>query len=263
MRRPVLVIEHEATAGASLMEGALGSAVEVVRPYLGAALPESSQLAGLIVLGGSMGAWDDEIAPWLPATRSLIRDAVRTQLPVLGICLGGQLLAAACGGTVERGADGLELGLVPVVPLPEVEADPFFGAVQRALTADEAEDEGSAGDRTTDQAARPWLVHQYHYDAVTRLPVEAELLITAGRYPHQGFRVGPAAWGVQYHPEVSTGLFTEWVEGAVRSGELPAESVGVLGPVRDAGAAQMRLAALHAGAFLDVVSDAGAVRGLR
>src|SRR5690348_5601637 len=206
MSRPVLVIEHEATAGASLMEGALGSAVEVVRPYLGAALPESSQLAGLIVLGGSMGAWDDEIAPWLPATRSLIRDAVRTQLPVLGICLGGQLLAAACGGTVERGADGLELGLVPVLPLPEVAADPFFGAVQRALSsnenahenADESvdqsadEDEGSAGDRTSGQAARPWLVHQYHYDAVTRLPAEAELLITAGRYPHQGFRVGPA-----------------------------------------------------------------------
>lgn len=261
MSRPVLVIEHEASTGASLMDGAFGSAVQVVRPYLGQPLPEASQLAGLVVLGGSMGAWDDEIAPWLPATRSLIRDTVRDQLPMFGICLGGQLLAAACGGTAERGADGLELGLVAVQPLPGVQADPFFGAVQRALgpaSPDLAEDAPDPDGRR-----QPWLVHQYHYDAVTRLPADAELLVTAGRYPHQGFRVGAAAWGVQYHPEVSTGLFTDWVEEALRSGELSAEAVEVLGPIRDAGAAQARLAAAHAGAFVEVVSNAGAARGLR
>lgn len=248
MTRPVLVVEHEASTGASLMTEPLGPDVQVLRPYLGEPFPVAAELSGLIVLGGSMAAWDDEVAPWLPATRSLIRDAVRTELPTFGICLGGQLMAAACGGTAERGAEGLELGLVPVTPLPTVDADPFFGRVQRAVAGDEPQ---------------PWLVHQYHYDAVTRLPEDAELLVTAGRYPHQGFRIGPAAWGVQYHPEVSTELFTQWVEGAVGSGELAMAAADVLGPIREAAAAQQRLATAHASAFLEVVSTAGAVRGLR
>jgi GMP synthase-like glutamine amidotransferase len=248
MSGALVVVEHEASAGASLMTDGLGPDVRVVRPYLGEPLPELSELAGLLVLGGSVGAWDDEAAPWLPATRNLLRDAVQNRLPTLGICLGAQLLAAACGGTVERGADGLELGLVPVMPLPAAHTDPFFGRVQRAVSEDRE---------------APWLVHQYHYDAVTELPAEAELMVTGTAYPHQGFRVGPAAWGVQYHPEVSTGLFTEWVEGELRTGGLPADAVHVLGPVRDASAAQSLLAGAHATAFLDVVSSTEAVRGLR
>lgn len=248
MTGPVLVIEHEATADASLMADALGADVRTVRPYLGESLPDLARFGGLVVLGGSMGAWDDEVAPWLPATRQLIRDAVRTELPTFGICLGAQLLAAACGGTVERGSDGLELGVVPVTPLPAAKVDPFFGGIQRALASADGTD---------------WPVRQYHYDAVLRLPADTELMVTGQLYPHQGFRVGPAAWGVQYHPEVSTALFTRWVEGAVRSGELPADAVDVLGPIRDAAATQDRLAAVHASAFLDVVSGAAAVRALR
>lgn len=259
----MLVIEHEASAGLSLMADALGPAARVVRPYLGERLPDSlpewpdrSDLAGLIVLGGSMGAWDDDIAPWLPATRSLIRDAVRTRLPTLGICLGGQLLAAACGGTVERGADGLQFGLVPVTPLPAVDADPFFGRLRRLLAEDPAgaTDSASPADPLGPvDSAGSWLVHQYHYDAIVRLPADAELMLTESRYPTQGFRVGPAAWGVQYHPEVSTKLFSEWVEGALRSGDLPAEAASVLEPIRAASAAQSLQAVAHARAFLDVV----------
>jgi len=248
MTGQVAVVEHEASAGASLMTDALGADVRIVRPYLGEPLPELSELAGLLVLGGSMGAWDDEVAPWLPATRNLMRDAVQTRLPIFGICLGAQLLAAACGGTVGRGADGLELGLVPVTPLPAAHTDPFFSRVQSAVSEDRE---------------APWLVRQYHFDAVIELPAEAELMVTGDLYPHQGFRIGPAAWGVQYHPEVSTDLFTEWVEGELRSGGLPADAVHVLGPIRDASATQSLLANAHATAFLDVVSATDAVRGLR
>jgi GMP synthase (glutamine-hydrolysing) len=249
----VLVVEHEATAGAGLMAGALGTDVHTVRPYRGEPLPDLARFGGLVVLGGSMGAGDDEIAPWLPATRYLIRDAVRTELPTLGICLGAQLLAAATGGTVERGREGLELGVVPVTPLPAVSDDPFFGGVLQALAADRSGAAAGTGRATA------WLVRQYHYDAVVRLPADAELMVTGQRYPYQGFRVGPAAWGVQYHPEVSTGLFTRWVEGSVQRGELPADAVDVLGPVRAEAATQARLAAVHASVFLDAVSGATAV----
>jgi GMP synthase-like glutamine amidotransferase len=239
MAGQLLVVEHEPDAGLSLMADHLGRHVQVVRPYRGEPLPAADVdpgYNGLIVLGGSMGALDDEVAPWLPATRRLLADAVRAGVPTLGICLGAQLLATACGGTVERGADGLELGVVPVKPLPEAGSDPFFGGLQRAVAAD------------------AWPVLQYHYDAVTRLPPDAELIVTGERYPHQGFRVGAAAWGVQYHPEVSTHLFSEWVTGGLRRGELTADAAVALGPFGADSTGQSRIAAVHAQAFLDVVA---------
>jgi GMP synthase-like glutamine amidotransferase len=79
-------------------------------------------------------------------------------------------------------------------------------------------------------------------------------MVTADLYPHQGFRVGSAAWGIQYHPEVSTHLFSEWVAGGLRRGELTADAAVLLGPMGGASAAQSRIAAAHARAFLDVVA---------
>ena len=230
----VLVVEHEPDAGLSLMGDHLRHLVQVVRPYLGESLPEPADYVGLIVLGGSMGAWDDEAAPWLPATRRLLADAVQRQVPTLGICLGAQLLAAACGGTVERGAAGLEVGLASVTALPAVADDPFFGPVAAAV--------GSH-----------WQASQYHSDAVTALPVDAELMVSGDRYRQQGFRVGSAAWGVQYHPEVSTELFAGWVANGQRSGELAADASHLLEAAQAGSAALSRLAAVHSQAFLAVI----------
>jgi GMP synthase (glutamine-hydrolysing) len=244
---PVLVVEHETGAGLSLIEASLGVRTRVVRPYLGDDLsgPGRSRYSGLIVLGGEMGAWDDEIAPWLPATRRLLAEAVRQQVPTLGICLGAQLLAAACGGTVERGAAGLEIGLVPVTPLAAAGADPFFGSIDASL--------GPLGRPAGGNDASPvraWPVHQYHQDAVTELPQDGEPMMTGDRYPVQGFRVGPAAWGVQYHPEVSTDEFLIWVANGQRSGSLDEDTArAVIEPIRLGSSAQCRIAAAHADAF--------------
>jgi len=94
---PVLVIEHETGAGLSLLEASLGVRTRVIRPYLGDAVPDLTDQqvrpSGLIVLGGEPGAWDDDVAPWLPATRALLGRAVREQIPTFAICLGAQLLA--------------------------------------------------------------------------------------------------------------------------------------------------------------------------
>lgn len=231
----VLVVEHERDAGLSLMADHLGDRAQVLRPYLGDRLPDAlgPGHAGLLVLGGSMAAWEDDAAPWLPATRRLLAGAVRGGLPALGVCLGAQLLAAACGGTVGRGAHGLEVGTTTVEALPAAAGDAFFAGVI-----------GAGGPS--------WPVRQYHGDAVTRLPDGAQLLVTGAPYPVQGFRVGGSAWGVQYHPEVSGDLFARWVEHGVAAGEL-AGAGDLLERAGDGEQAQAALAAAHARAFVDLL----------
>ena len=102
----------------------------------------------------------------------------RTATPTLGVCLGGQLLAAATGGTVRKGADGPEIGAYLTAKRDAAMDDPLFADVP--MTPD---------------------VMQYHYDVVATLPQGAVLLLSSTGYPNQAWRQGPAAWGVQFHLE--------------------------------------------------------------
>ncbi|MBB3731963.1 type 1 glutamine amidotransferase [Nonomuraea dietziae] len=181
----ITVIEHEAGAGLGFFEDWLGVPCEVVRPYLGESVPAHAP-DGLIVLGGEASAWDDEGCPWLPATRDLLRTSVTNGTPTLGICLGAQLMTLACGGAVERGGEGLEVGAREVVALPEAAADPLFGALGRALAV------------------------QYHQDAMTALPEGAVRLAAGEQYPNQAYRLGERAWAVQFHPEATPEIFAGW-----------------------------------------------------
>ncbi|MEV0615875.1 type 1 glutamine amidotransferase [Nonomuraea sp. NPDC050404] len=181
----ITVIEHEAEAGLGYLAGWLGVACEVVRPYLGEEIP-ARPADGLIVLGGAAAAWEDERSPWQPATRDLLRVAVDDAVPTLAICLGAQLLTMACGGTVERGANGLEIGACEVVPLPAAASDPLLSGVGTSVAV------------------------QYHQDAMTRLPDGAVPLMTGAQYPNQAYRLGEAAWAVQFHPEATPEIFASW-----------------------------------------------------
>jgi GMP synthase (glutamine-hydrolysing) len=198
----LLVIVHEDDAGPGRLEPWLPLPVDLRKPHRGDELPpDLSAHTGLLVLGGAMGAGDDEVAPWLPATRTLLAEAVAAEVPAVGICLGAQLLAVATGGQVERGSAGLEVGLVETRLLPAAGDDALLGPIGAAL-----------GQRLT--------VPQWHQDAITRLPPNAALLAEGKRYPHQAFRVGPAAWGLQYHPEVTSADFKAWMRdghGSVRA----------------------------------------------
>ncbi|WP_433255103.1 type 1 glutamine amidotransferase [Streptosporangium sp. CA-135522] len=188
----ITVIEHEAAAGLGFFAGWLagaGAGCEVVRPYLGEAVPERAD-DGLIVLGGEAAAWEDEDHPWLPATRDLIRNSVEGGVPTLGICLGAQLMTLACGGAVERGEHGLEVGAREVVPLPEAADDPLFAGLG------------------------PTQAVQYHGDAMTRLPEGAVRLAAGDPYPNQAYRLGERAWAVQFHPEATAEIFTGWTGGS-------------------------------------------------
>lgn len=149
---------------------------------------------GILALGGSMGANDDADAPWLPAERALLRDAVAQEIPVLGLCLGSQLLAAATGGRVEL-APQTEIGLSFVQPTDRGRMDPVTGAAVAAL-----------GERL------PAI--QWHQDHVAELPADAHLLMTNDACRVQAFRVGPTAYGFQCHPEIDTDMFVSWADFA-------------------------------------------------
>ena len=115
---PLLVVEHEAQCppgwmGEWLLEA--GAEIDVRRPYADDPLPPNlGEHSGLVVLGGEMGAYDDADHPWLSEVKRLSRVAVDDGTPVLGICLGLQLLAVALGGEVAPAPRGQQIGVLDV-----------------------------------------------------------------------------------------------------------------------------------------------------
>jgi GMP synthase (glutamine-hydrolysing) len=203
-----LVVQHHPSEGLGWFQEwlpAAGLDVHPIHPYLGHRVPTSVEGDALIVLGGPMGCMDDDRADWLPAVRSLLRTAVDDGVPTMGICLGAQLLAAATGGYVERGASGPELGLSSIdVP---------------------------TGDDLLVPGAMP--VVQWHFDAVTALPPDAVLLASSDVYPIQAFRVGEGAWGLQFHVEATAAMVEEWAgNDAAALAELGRDPFDVVSEVR-------------------------------
>jgi GMP synthase (glutamine-hydrolysing) len=188
---PILVVEHEAACppahvGAWLEDA--GCVLEVVRPWRGEELPDLDGYAALLVLGGTMGANDDDRAPWLPRVRAIVREAARTDLPTLGICLGHQLVAVALGGSVVTNPHGQQLGLVETGWLPPAASDPLV-------------------------SSRPFRGVQWNNDIVATLPDGAELLAATSAGEPQVIRFGPRMWGVQLHPEADEVVVGEWARG--------------------------------------------------
>ncbi|MFY1577923.1 type 1 glutamine amidotransferase [Verrucosispora sp. WMMD703] len=200
-----LVIENDQTddprrLGEWLTEAGLELAV--VRPHAGEALPtDLDGYAALVVLGGDQQAYPlvDGVpaAPWFPAVEKLLRKAVRHRLPTLGVCLGAQLLATAHAGTVVRSPSGPEVGPAVVGRRDAAESDPLFRYVP--LIPD---------------------VLQWHADEITELPAGATLLAASTRYPHQAFRLGDRAWGLQFHIECDTAMIAEWATDSALLAEL-------------------------------------------
>jgi GMP synthase-like glutamine amidotransferase len=190
-----LVIENDPTDDLRRLGEWLANAglsLRIVRPHAGEDLPEALDgYTALVVLGGDQQAYPTADggpgAAWFPRLESLLRKAVRYRVPTLGICLGGQLLAAAHGGTVERSPAGPEIGPNLVARRDVAEADPLFARVPMAPD-----------------------VIQWHHDEITELPPGAVLLAASTRYPHQAFRLGDRAWGTQFHIECDTAMVAGW-----------------------------------------------------
>lgn len=188
----ILVVEHQESCPPALVGDWLveaGCTLEVCRPYVGDALPDLTSYDGVLVMGGDMGANDDDAFGWLPPLKARIRDAVDAGTPLLGICLGHQVVAAALGGVVERNPRGQTVGLQPV-----------------GWTDDATHDAWVRG-RSGDEVAIHW-----NNDIVVRLPEGAVVLATSPGGEVQVARFGPRAWGIQAHPEVDTAIVKGWAE---------------------------------------------------
>lgn len=188
----VLVVQHEDDCPPALVGDWLadaGCALDVRRPYAGDPLPtDLDGYDGLLVLGGSMGA--DDAHPWLAPTKDLARGAVADGTPLLGICLGHQLVASALGGRVTRNPAGQQLGLLEVGWTAEAATDELFGRLA--------------------QAPAPARGAHWNSDAVVELPDGATLLATAPAGEVQVVRFAPRAWGVQLHPEIDHVILGRW-----------------------------------------------------
>lgn len=198
--RRVLVVQHEDDAPAAMVEPWLaraGLGCDVLRAHHGRALPVGlGDHAGLIVLGGRMGAYDDVEHRHLVPTKGLIAGTVAAGRPFLGICLGHQLATVALGGQVEPNPHGRTIGLQP------------WGPTRAGAT-----------DSLTSSLVRGTPVLHWNTDVVVRLPRTATQLATAPDGSTQAARSGPRAWGVQFHPEVTPEVVERWPEGSDQARE--------------------------------------------
>jgi GMP synthase (glutamine-hydrolysing) len=188
--QPILVIENDdeaplARLGDWLIEA--GARLDVRSAPNGEPLPDSlAGFGGLIVLGGWQHSYADSDGPWFPAVKALLASAVRDRIPTLGICLGAQLLALATGGRVQA-AETPEYGAQLVAKRQAAAQDALFKELP--ITPD---------------------VLQWHRDEVTQLPSGAILLASSPTTEVQAFRVGPRAWGLQFHIETTPEVVKAW-----------------------------------------------------
>jgi GMP synthase (glutamine-hydrolysing) len=182
--RPVLSIINQSDAHLGVFKPLLaefGISVVEVRAEAGLNSIDLDDIGGLVSLGGAMGVHDAKRYPWLAEEVRLLGSAHERGVPVLGVCLGGQLLAQSLGGRVYPGRRG-EIGWLEVTHFVD---DPVLGP---------------PGGRRQ---------FQWHFDSFDT-PPGAERIAGSAACPDQAFRAG-RSYGVQFHPEVSTELLTEWV----------------------------------------------------
>lgn len=184
----VLLTMHVESEG----PGTLGSFLEssaaelrTVKLHRGQTLPEDMEgLDAIISMGGPMNVYEDDKYPFLKQETEFLRKALHADVPVLGICLGAQLAARACGARVTE-SPGKEVGWGTVALTDAGERDPLFQGVPSALE-----------------------VLQWH-ENMFDVPEDGTLLVTGAECPHQAFRCGNAI-GLQFHVEVTREILSEW-----------------------------------------------------
>jgi GMP synthase (glutamine-hydrolysing) len=189
----ILVLRHEKFEGLGHFAEALGlCGIRFSYHDLGADfLP--CEYDALVIMGGPMSANDP--LPGLAAELSLIEQGLKDGIPMLGICLGSQLLAKALGTRVYRNAE-LEIGWAPVHLTDAGSADPLFQGI-----------------------ASPTTFFHWHGDTFD-LPEGAEWLAYSAKCRHQAFRHGKNVYGLQFHPEVSAEMIADWSTQPVNCGDV-------------------------------------------
>lgn len=198
----VIVLQHAACEPLGLIEDALaagGLTLHRVQPEEGDPVPpEIGEAAGLVVLGGSMGVHDREQLPFLAEEVKLIKSAIAQNMPILGICLGAQLLAFALGAAVKQNTQQ-EIGWHSVTLTDAAAADPLWRSLPKT-----------------------WTGFHWHGDFF-EIPPGAVSLASSVLTPCQVFRFGSAAYGFQFHLEVTETIVHDWT--GEFAGELACEGL--------------------------------------
>ncbi len=181
-----------------------GVRIRAIRAFAGDPVPrEMGEALGLVIMGGPMGVYDREAFPFLVDELRLIENALKKGRPVLGVCLGCQLLATALGGRVRCGPRK-EIGWYPVRLTEAARTDPLLGSSPESFVA----------------------LH-WHGD-VFDLPPGAERLAFSAVTENQAFRYGENAYGFLFHMEVTAAIVREWVwefAGELREAGLGAREI--------------------------------------
>lgn len=177
-------ITHHGQVGVALHEA--GARVEVFRPYLGQPLPSVDMgYDALIVFGGEQAATDDDIHPYLPSLAALMKAMTDADRPVLGICLGSQVLARAFGAVNHLGT-APEFGWCDVTLTDAGRADPVLGHLPETFP-----------------------IFEFHTDTFS-LPEGAVHLAQTETAPNQAFRIGRATYATQFHFEANRAVVADW-----------------------------------------------------
>lgn len=152
----------------------------------GEPLPSPQECHAVVITGAHCMVTDN--LPWSLAIEAWIPDLIRLQVPLLGICYGHQLLGRAMGGQVDFHPRGREVGTVEIKKTAAAQTDPLFKQLPEQFPA-----------------------HTTHAQSVRTLPPKAVLLAENAFEPHHAFRVGPCAWGVQFHPEYSLEVMRDYL----------------------------------------------------
>ncbi len=186
----VYVLQHIAIETPGTIELALqvhGVSIRVIRSFEGEPVPtELGEAAGLVVMGGPMGVYEQEQYPFLRAELRLIERAVAERKPVLGVCLGSQLLATALGASVEKGKRK-EIGWHPVTLTQEARTDALWRSVPSSF-----------------------MGYHWHGDTFD-LPSAAIPLAASDLTPYQAFRYDDAVYGLLFHLEVTPSIIQDMV----------------------------------------------------
>ena len=192
-RRPVLLVLHQEQSTPGRL-GRLfqerGYPLDIRRPRFGDPLPETMRdHAGAVIFGGPMSANDPDA--FVRQEIDWIEVPLREERPFLGLCLGAQMLAKCLGATVCAHPEGrAEIGYYPLLPT-------------------------EAGRDFAGEIGQPWPSHVYHWhrEGFT-CPSGADTLATGDDFPTQAIRVGPSAFGLQFHPQVTPAMI---IRGTVRA----------------------------------------------
>jgi GMP synthase-like glutamine amidotransferase len=193
----VLVLRHVDWEGPHRIADALPADARIVDVLRGAPLPDPAGVAGAVVMGGPMGVGDTARHPDLDRERRWLEGAIEHDVPLLGVCLGSQLIASALGAAVRPGR--AEIGFEPVTVTSP--GDPLVGGLAPGA-----------------------VVLHWHRDEF-ELPPGAERLAHSGKTECQAFRHA-SAWGLLFHPEADARLVDQWLAVAEMRGDAERE----LGP---------------------------------